>query len=56
MTMACHLAGLWHPGAQGAGYDGYTPGLIKYDIKSGGKVLEYVDFVPGSPATCMMSA
>jgi len=30
-----------------SGYEGYTPGLIKYDIKSG-RVLEFVDFVPGS--------
>jgi hypothetical protein len=30
-----------------AGYEGYTPGLIKYDIKTG-KVLEFVDFEPGS--------
>jgi hypothetical protein len=29
------------------GYDGYTPGLIKYDIKSGAPVA-FVDFVPGS--------
>ena len=29
------------------GYEGYTPGLIKYDIKSGEPVL-FVDFVPGS--------
>jgi hypothetical protein len=29
------------------GYEGYTPGLVKYDARSG-KVLEFVDFVPGS--------
>jgi hypothetical protein len=29
------------------GYEGYTPGLVKYDARSG-KVLEIVDFVPGS--------
>ena len=29
------------------GYDGYTPGLVRYDIKSG-KAVEVVDFVPGS--------
>lgn len=29
------------------GYEGYTPGLVKYDIKTGA-VLEIVDFVPGS--------
>lgn len=29
------------------GYEGYTPGLVKYDIRTG-KVLEIVDFVPGS--------
>lgn len=29
------------------GYEGYTPGLIKYEIKSG-KPVEFVDFVPGS--------
>jgi hypothetical protein len=29
------------------GYDGYTPGLIKYDIATGAPV-EFVDFVPGS--------
>ena len=29
------------------GYDGYTPGLVKYDARTG-KVLEIVDFVPGS--------
>ena len=29
------------------GYDGYTPGLIKYDIKTG-EPVEFVDFVPGS--------
>ena len=29
------------------GYEGYTPGLLRYDIKKG-KVVEFVDFVPGS--------
>jgi hypothetical protein len=29
------------------GYDGYTPGLVRYDIKSG-KPVEIVDFLPGS--------
>jgi hypothetical protein len=29
------------------GYEGYTPGLVKYDARSG-KVLQVVDFVPGS--------
>jgi hypothetical protein len=29
------------------GYEGYTPGLVKYDPRSG-KVLEIVDFEPGS--------
>jgi len=29
------------------GYDGYTPGLVKYDALTG-KVLQIVDFVPGS--------
>ena len=29
------------------GYEGYTPGLVKYDIASG-KVVQMVDFVPGS--------
>jgi hypothetical protein len=29
------------------GYEGYVPGLVKYDIATG-KVLEIVDFVPGS--------
>jgi hypothetical protein len=29
------------------GYEGYTPGLVKYDARSG-KVLEIIDFVPGS--------
>ena len=28
-------------------YDGYTPGLIKYDIKTG-QVVDSVEFVPGS--------
>jgi hypothetical protein len=29
------------------GYEGYTPGLVKYDIATG-KVVQLVDFVPGS--------
>jgi hypothetical protein len=29
------------------GYEGYTPGLVKYDIKTG-SVVELVEFVPGS--------
>src|SRR6201996_724749 len=29
------------------GYDGYTPGLVKYDIKKG-EPVEFMDFVPGS--------
>jgi hypothetical protein len=29
------------------GYEGYVPGLVKYDSRTG-KVLEVVDFVPGS--------
>ncbi len=29
------------------GYEGYTPGLVKYDAKEAA-VLEIVDFVPGS--------
>jgi hypothetical protein len=29
------------------GYEGYTPGLVRYDIKTS-KVVEFVDFVPGS--------
>jgi hypothetical protein len=29
------------------GYAGYTPGLVKYDIKTG-RPVEFVDFVPGS--------
>jgi hypothetical protein len=29
------------------GYDGYVPGLVKYDAMTG-KVLQIVDFVPGS--------
>jgi len=29
------------------GYEGYTPGLVKYDAMTG-KVLQIVDFVPGS--------
>jgi hypothetical protein len=29
------------------GYEGYTPGLVKYDIATG-KVVQMVDFVPGS--------
>jgi hypothetical protein len=29
------------------GYEGYTPGLVKYDARTGA-VLEIVDFVPGS--------
>jgi hypothetical protein len=29
------------------GYQGYTPGLVKYDIKKG-EPVEFVDFVPGS--------
>ena len=29
------------------GYEGYVPGLVKYDSRTG-KVLEIVDFVPGS--------
>ncbi len=35
------------------GYDGYTPGLVKYDAMTG-KVLQIVDFVP-APAICTMS-
>jgi hypothetical protein len=30
-----------------AGYEGYTPGLVKYDIKTG-QVVQVVEFVPGS--------
>jgi hypothetical protein len=30
-----------------SGYEGYTPGLVKYDIKTG-RVVEIVEFVPGS--------
>lgn len=47
----------WHDGAiwqvcgrqdpHVPGPDGYTPGLVKYDAHTG-KVLEFVDFVPGS--------
>jgi hypothetical protein len=29
------------------GYEGYTPGLVKYEIKTG-KVVQLVDFLPGS--------
>jgi hypothetical protein len=29
------------------GYEGYTPGLVKYDIRTGA-VVEFIDFVPGS--------
>jgi hypothetical protein len=29
------------------GYEGYTPGLVKHDAATG-RILEYVDFVPGS--------
>jgi hypothetical protein len=29
------------------GYEGYTPGLVKYNARTG-KVLEIIDFVPGS--------
>jgi hypothetical protein len=29
------------------GYEGYTPGLVKYDIKTG-RVVQMVDFEPGS--------
>lgn len=29
------------------GYEGYTPGLVKYDAMTG-KVLQIIDFVPGS--------
>jgi hypothetical protein len=29
------------------GYEGYTPGLVKYDAESG-RVIEFIDFVPGS--------
>lgn len=29
------------------GYEGYVPGLVKCDAKTG-RVLEFVDFVPGS--------
>ena len=39
------VTGHQKPGTQG--YEGYTPGLIKYDIKTG-KVVELVEFVPGS--------
>ena len=29
------------------GYEGYTPGLVKYDVKTG-EVIQLVEFVPGS--------
>lgn len=39
------VCGFQKPGTYG--YDGYTPGLIKYDVKSG-RMAEAVEFVPGS--------
>jgi len=39
------VTGYQKPGS--TGYEGYTPGLIKYDIKTGQVVL-HVEFVPGS--------
>jgi len=39
------VCGRQEPGSTGP--DGYTPGLVKYDIKTG-RVVEQVDFVPGS--------
>lgn len=39
------VCGTQKPGT--IGYEGYTPGLVKYDVQSA-KVVEIVDFVPGS--------
>ncbi len=39
------VGGLQKPGT--FGYDGYTPGLVKYDAKTG-QVVQTVEFVPGS--------
>ena len=39
------VTGYQKPGT--SDYEGYTPGLIKYDIKTG-QVVEHVEFVPGS--------
>ena len=39
------VCGTQKPGT--SDYAGYTPGLLKYDIKTG-RVVEQVDFVPGS--------
>lgn len=39
------VGGIQKPGT--LGYEGYTPGLVKYDAKTG-QVVETVQFVPGS--------
>ena len=39
------VGGIQKPGT--LGYEGYTPGLVKYDAKTG-RVVGTVEFVPGS--------
>jgi hypothetical protein len=39
------VTGYQKPGT--SDYEGYTPGLIKYNVKTG-QVVEHVEFVPGS--------